>query len=231
MLKVKYGRKEIEFRHEIDENLIEGFISVDADEGVVFRTPSISDEEAKEHVSKKVRWINEKLKLVSQNTIESVTTGSRTTYLGKNYYTEIIQDSDVKDAKVLFTGSKIEIYMNPEVQDKQESILIALEEFYKAKAYEKIMQRIGRQIKNTGLNPTEIKVRKLEKRWGSCTKANKVIYNYEIAKLPFSLMDYVIIHELCHIEVKDHSKDFWSLVSRHVSNYQELEEKLNATRF
>lgn len=230
MLKVKYGRKEIEFKHEIDNNLIDGYISVDANEGVVFRTPMISDEEAKEHVSKKVRWINEKLKLVSQSPVESVKTGSRTKYLGKNYYTEIIQDNYVKEAKVLFTGSKIEIYLNPDVQDRQESILIALEEFYKAKAYEKITQRINKHIENTGFEPTEIKIRKLEKRWGSCTNSNKVIFNYEIAKLPFSLIDYIIIHELCHIKEKNHSKEFWNTVGKFVLNYNELEQQLSETK-
>ena len=226
MLKVKYGRKEIEFKHEIDDNLIDGYISVDANDGVVFRTPMISDEEAKEHISKKAKWINNKLSLVSKNADEAIKTGSRIKYLGKNYYSEIINDSDISGAKTLFTGSKIKIYVNPEVQDKQESILIAIEEFYRAKAHEKITQRINKHIQNTGFEPAEIKIRKLEKRWGSCTNSNKVIFNYEIAKLPFSLIDYIILHELCHIKEKNHSKEFWSLVSKFVVNYETLEEKL-----
>lgn len=226
MLKVKYGSKEIEFKHEIDETLTDGYISVDAYDGVVFRTPIISDDEAKEHVSKKAKWINNKLKLVSKSSNEAIKTGSRVKYLGKNYYTEIISDTDVIEAKALFTGSRIKIFVNPNVADKQESLLIAIEEFYKSKAYEKIMQRINQHIKNTGLEPTEVKIRKLEKRWGSCTNTNKVIFNYEIAKLPFSLIDYVIIHELCHIKEKNHSKEFWSLVSKFVVNYEMLEENL-----
>jgi predicted metal-dependent hydrolase len=230
MPKVKYGRKEIDFRHEVDDRLKDGYISVDAEEGVVFKSPVISNEEALKHVSKKAGWINKKLNQVAKKSVENISTGSRIMYLGKNYYTEIIQDRDVKEAKVLFTHSKFEIYINPDVEDKQEAILIALEEFYKAKAYEKIMQRINKHIKNTGFEPKEIKVRKLEKRWGSCTKDNTVIYNYEIAKLPFSLMDYVIIHELCHIKAKDHSKEFWNIVGKFVPNYKELEEKLDEAK-
>lgn len=227
MLKVKYGRKEIEFKHEIDESLKAGYISVDAYEGVVFRTPVISDDEAKEHVSKKAKWIDKKLKLVSKSSDEAIKTGSRIKYLGKNYYTEIISDTDVIEPKALFTGSRIKIFVNNNIDDKQEAILIAIEEFYKSKAYEKIMQRINQHIKNTGLEPTEVKIRKLEKRWGSCTNSNKIIFNYEIAKLPFSLIDYVIIHELCHIKEKNHSKEFWGLVSKFVGNYETIEERLN----
>ena len=230
MPKVMYGRKEIEFKHEIDETLTAGFISVDAEEGVVFRTPLITDEEAKEHVSKKARWIKKKLNLVCKDDVETIKTGSRIKYLGKNYYTEIINDTEVPVAKVLYTGSKIQIYVNPDTQDKQEAILIAIDEFYKSKAHEKIMQRINKHIKNTGFEPTEIKIRKLEKRWGSCTNGNKVIFNYEIAKLPFSLIDYVIIHELCHIKEKNHSKDFWNTVGKFVLNYKELEEKLEQAK-
>lgn len=230
MLKVKYGSKEIEFKHEIDETLTDGYISVDAYEGVIFRTPLISDDEAKEYVSKKAKWINNKLKLVSKNLVQAIKTGSRIKYLGKNYYTEIISDTGVIEAKALFTGSRIKIFVNPKIDDKQEAILIAIEEFYKSKAYEKIMQRINQHIKNTGFEPTEIKIRKLEKRWGSCTNGNKVIFNYEIAKLPFSLIDYVIIHELCHIKEKNHSKDFWNTVGKFVLNYKELEEKLEQAK-
>ena len=64
------------------------------------------------------------------------------------------------------------------------------------------------------LYPTDINFRKLKRRWGSCTFDNKVIFNYNIIQLPELYSDYIIIHELAHIKVKNHSKDFWGLVEK-----------------
>ena len=66
----------------------------------------------------------------------------------------------------------------------------------------------------------------MEKRWGSCTETNNTIINTEVVKLPFTLVDYVIIHELCHTRVKNHSKEFWVELSRHIPNWKELDEKV-----
>lgn len=66
MPKVKYGKTEIDYRHEIDNTLKDGYISVDSQEGVVFKSPLLNDDEAQKYVSKKARWIHKKLKQVEQ---------------------------------------------------------------------------------------------------------------------------------------------------------------------
>jgi len=71
-----------------------------------------------------------------------------------------------------------------------------------------------------------LKIRKLEKRWGSCTVSNNIIINLESIKLPFSLIDYLIVHELVHTKVKNHSKEFWSELSKHIPNWKELDDKM-----
>jgi len=58
----------------------------------------------------------------------------------------------------------------------------------------------------------------LEKRRGSCTPTDNIIINLEAIKLPFSLIDYLIVHELVHTKIKDHSKDFWAELSKHIRN-------------
>jgi len=67
----------------------------------------------------------------------------------------------------------------------------------------------------------------MKKRWGSCTKANRIIINIEAMRLPFTLIDYLLIHELCHTKIKDHSKAFWAELSTYVSNWKALDEKVN----
>ena len=66
----------------------------------------------------------------------------------------------------------------------------------------------------------------MSKRWGSCTADNQIIINVEAVKLPYTLIDYLILHELCHTKVKDHSKAFWAELSKHQPNWRELDDKI-----
>ena len=56
---------------------------------------------------------------------------------------------------------------------------------------------------------------------------NNIILNTEAIKLPYTLIDYLITHELCHIKVKDHSKKFWAELSKHSANWRILDERIN----
>jgi predicted metal-dependent hydrolase len=72
--------------------------------------------------------------------------------------------------------------------------------------------------------------RKQAKRWGSCSPRNNIVINTEAIKLPFTLIDYLIVHELCHVRHKDHSKAFWGEVRKYLRNWKELDEKMAGLR-
>ncbi len=78
----------------------------------------------------------------------------------------------------------------------------------------------------TGLNYKEIKIRKMKSIWGSCSIDNKICLNLYLANLPSQLQYYVVLHELCHTIEKNHSKNFWNLVSRYWSNAITLDKEL-----
>lgn len=71
-----------------------------------------------------------------------------------------------------------------------------------------------------------IHFRAMKKRWGSCTISNNIIINVEAVKLSYTLIDYLIIYELCHTKVKDHSKKFWAELSKYLPNWKQLDEKM-----
>ena len=79
------------------------------------------------------------------------------------------------------------------------------------------------------MSPAGISVRSFKSRWGSCDKKGEVVFNWNIIKAPHSIVDYVVIHELCHLIHPNHSKDFWQLVYRFDTDYlwhrQWLKEK------
>ena len=69
-------------------------------------------------------------------------------------------------------------------------------------------------------------IRKLDKRWGSCTKKGNIVINAELIKAPINCIDYVLIHEICHLKHHDHSTKFWTLLNKYCPDWAVLKQKL-----
>jgi predicted metal-dependent hydrolase len=224
MRRVQYGRKWIPYSIQIKEGLKSHYISVDEKSGVILKGRKVPAEKADKLVLKKAGWILDKLAIVSNPKHGKIVTGSRIPYLGKSYYVQVIPKSGISKSTVEFTHSLFRIYTNPKT--KQEDIELAIHDFYKEKAIEKIPPRLQKICLKTNLGHNGLHFRKMSKRWGSCTPQNKLIINPDAMKLPYTLIDYLLIHELCHTKVKDHSKAFYAELSKHVTNWKELDEKI-----
>ena len=70
------------------------------------------------------------------------------------------------------------------------------------------------------VNPSQIIVKNLKNRWGSATEKGIINLNMNLIKAPEGIIDYIIIHELCHFIIKEHSHLFWSLLKKYVVNYK-----------
>ncbi|MBN2861569.1 MAG: M48 family metallopeptidase [Bacteroidales bacterium] len=75
-------------------------------------------------------------------------------------------------------------------------------------------------------SPSGLVVRRLKSRWGSCTSKRKITLNSELIKLDPALVEYVIIHELCHLKHHNHGKDFYNLLEELVPDYKSLRKEL-----
>ncbi|WP_281777952.1 M48 family metallopeptidase [Croceibacter atlanticus] len=225
MPSIKYGDKTIEYSILEKESLKSHYITVEKNKGVTLKGKPVSLEKSQKLVSKKAKWILEKLKLVEDIGVETIETGSRIQYLGRKYYVEIIADSSIDNIQIDFTESKFQVKThNKDIQQRE--LIEAFNTFFKTKAIEKIAPRIKKWSKKTGLSYENVKFRQLEKRWGSCTPSNTIVINIEAIKLPFSLIDYLIVHELVHTKVKSHSKEFWAELAKHIPNWKELDSKM-----
>ncbi|QXP72900.1 M48 family metallopeptidase [Tenacibaculum sp. AHE15PA] len=225
MPSVTYGHKTIDYTILEKEQLKSHYITVEKAAGVVLKGKLISEISAEQLILKKAKWILDKLELVSSIGDEDIVTGTRIQYLGRKYYVEVIKKEDAEVITIDFTESKFKVYI-PQHLNNQQAIKKAFNDFIIVKAKEKIAPRIRKWSKKTGLEFNELKFRQLEKRWGSCTPSNNIIINVDAIKLPFSLIDYLIVHELVHTKVKSHSKEFWAELSKHIQNWKELDERM-----
>ena len=227
MPSVQYGDKTIPYTVLESPGLKAHYLSVEREHGVVLKGRRLPRLEADRMVLKKARWVLEKLELVRSVREGDIVTGSRIGYLGRQYYAEVIYEEGLVGASIEFNHSRFRIKVAPG-EGAQEAIQEALKVFFRAKAVEKITPRIRKWSVETGLVYEAFKLRTMEKRWGSCTASNTILLNPSVIQLPFSLIDYVIVHELCHTKVKDHSKEFWAELSRHMANWKELDARIQA---
>jgi predicted metal-dependent hydrolase len=225
MPRVQYGSQMIEYTTLVRGGLKSHYISVQKGEGVVLRGKEVPVEQADQLILKKARWILDKLELVKSIGDEDIVTGSRIQYLGRKYYVEVIINNSLEKVNIDFTESKFRVSV-PISLNNQGELKQAFENFIKQKAKEKISARVSKWSQKTGLEFNELKFMKLEKRWGSCTPSNNILINIDAVKLPFSLIDYLIVHELVHTRIKNHSKEFWAELSKHIPNWKELDDKM-----
>ena len=222
---IDYGTQTIEFEVQRKKACKNTYITVERDIGVVVKTNvDISIEELKTLVKSKAKWILKKFEEIGQSIdYGKIITGSRLFYMGKSYYIELLKE-DRMNYEIEFIHSKFIIKTPPNAEQKNLNEII--EEFYKQKAQEKITQLVNKYSDIMKLFPVKLYFKSSKTKWASCSASNKISFNPEVMKLSSSLIKYVVIHELAHIQYKNHSRDFWNLVKKNMSDYQKKEEML-----
>ncbi len=96
-----------------------------------------------------------------------------------------------------------------------------LAHWYRVEANEYIQERCSFFAQKIGTQYASVRISSAKKRLGSCDQSNRLNFSWHLMKSPKDVIDYVVVHELCHIEIKNHSKDFWQEVKAYFPNYQE----------
>jgi predicted metal-dependent hydrolase len=96
----------------------------------------------------------------------------------------------------------------------------AIERWYRRAARDEIAPRLDAAVAALGTSYAKLTIRNQRTRWGSCSSTGSMSFNWRLLLAPEAVLDYVVWHEACHLQVMDHSPRFWRLVQRHCPDFQ-----------
>jgi len=88
------------------------------------------------------------------------------------------------------------------------------------------LEYVKKYSSKMNLYPSKVSFRFNKTRWGSCSAKNNLTFNYYLAKLPYELIEYVVVHELAHIKHKNHSREFWAEVEKYLPDVKKRRKLL-----
>lgn len=222
---IQFGSKTIEFCLEYSDRKSLG-ITVTPEMEVLVKAPiDTSIEKVKEKIRKKAPWIIKQqsffLSFQPKTPKRKYISGETHLYLGRQYRLQI-QIGDEESVKL--KGKFIEVIATEKSRAKD---LVNDWYFQHAKSkFQAIAQPLIEKFKKHNVEPSSIVLREMPTRWGSCTPKGKIILNPELIKAPKGCIEYVIIHELCHLIHLDHTQKFLDLQTREMREWEKWKMKL-----
>lgn len=201
-------------------------LSVLKDGSVVVKAPiRMRDEVIIKFVEDKQEWIKSKLFLVNKtiNKFEDVVSYKSFLLYGNKY---TLLASDVKRIE---TNDKFQIVFPQKTEP--EKILKLIKSWYKKVAKQVLQDRLEYIESRIKLKSMIMKIGDSKGRWGSCNSKGVINLNFRVIMLPPAIIDYVIVHELCHLVEMNHSKNFWKLVESFLPNVDNLKAEIKEYSF
>ena len=224
---ITYGSSTIEFELIYTNRKTLG-ITVHPDLSVQVKAPlDASREKIFEKVEKRAAWILEQrryfLALQPSRVKYLYKSGETHYYLGRQYRLKIVEG---KAEEVRYKGR----YLHIETMNKApQHVKQLLDNWYRERAKIKFAQYaepLIERFKKYDVEPKELYVQRMKYRWGSCTAEGNIILNPKLVKAPIACIEYVIIHELCHLVHRNHTKAFYALQSREMPDWEKWKDRL-----
>ena len=154
--------------------------------------------------------------------------GETLPYLGRNMRT-VFETADVRAPEVRFDHWQFSIKVPRGLDDNQhyERVRKAVVAWYRGRAAIRLRAGVKKWLPRFGGGePPEVLIRDQRQRWGSCAPDGTLRFNWRVVMLAPALVDYVIVHELAHLTIRNHSDDYWRLVNRVMPDAQVRRRKL-----
>lgn len=222
MPEVTFGEQKIEFERLASKSKNTITIRVDSGKNVSVQAPAdLAEGELARIVKTKTPWIIDKFQRIDEiqgfeNTREFVS-GESFLYKGKLLRLKVIPSSEAEE---VYTDTTT-IFCKTKIGTVPHQVERLLDEWYKQKAKQYLESRVLRFSNKFKKKPSTVRIRNQSLRWGSCTKNSEILLNWKIIMAPPSIIDYVIIHELAHLQEKNHTEKFWEILKSTMPNYEE----------
>lgn len=201
-------------------------ILVNPDGSVLLKSPvNATLEQIRNKVHKRADWILRQRRFFESlgipTTKRKYVSGESHLYLGRQYMLRVIK-SDVN--AVHYQNNIIEI----ECRHKKNAGIL-LQTWYRKRANIKFMEyatQIVERFSVYGVQPQLISIKNMDRRWGYCTITGKIFLNPQLICAPRACIEYVIIHEMCHLVHRNHTKDFYALLEKEMPHWEKWKTKL-----
>ena len=227
---LKFGREKIKiFLSFTDRKNLK--ISVHPDQKVTVDAPIGKKlDDVLSRVIKRAPWIVRQKNYFEQfqplPTKRQYISGETHFYLGRQYRLKIVKSSQ-NDVKLI--GRYFYIYTNnPNNRDKIKKLLDNWYCGHAEKIFTRRFERCYNIVKKYKISRPGIRLRKMTKRWGSCTKSGTINLNTELVKVSLYCIDYVIIHEICHLKVPNHGNAFYGFLSKCLPDWKQRKERIQS---
>lgn len=206
--------------------------SIDVENEVVrVSIPStLSDQRVEALITQRMPWIQSKLdeqrRATPRRNVEYID-GESISYLGRNYRLKlehgITKSAKLKNGKLVVNipaaraNGRFERYIRTTVED-----------WYKKQALKHFQEKSARYGKQIGVKPKSIDISDFKARWGSCSPEGDITYHWRVIAASHRIVDYIVVHELCHLIEHSHSPRYWQLVENIMPDYRERREWLKS---
>lgn len=222
---ITYGSTFIAYKIEYVQRKTLGIV-VYPDGSVVLKAPiGVSIEEINKKVRRRTAWILRQKRYFESfgvpTTERQYVNGESHLYLGRQYMLRIREGNN---NSVHYQNNILEI----ECQHKENSGKI-LQQWYCERAKVKFAEYarpIIEQFKIYNVQPKSIMIKEMKNRWGYCTSDGKIFLNPQLIGAPRSCIEYVITHEMCHLVHRNHTKEFYALLTKEMPHWEKLKNKL-----
>ena len=222
---IQYGSRKIDFSVKYSDRKTLG-ITVTPELKVLVKAPADTTvEKIKAKLLKRAPWIIKQqsffLSFYPRTPERRYVAGETHLYLGRQYLLKVETN---KTDSVKLKGRFIEVQTSDRSKVKE-----LVKEWYLDHAQSKLVEiskPLVEKFERYNVKPSSIVLREMATRWGSCTSAGKIILNPELIKAPRGCIEYVIIHELCHLVYRDHTRKFIELQTKVMPDWEKWKMKL-----
>jgi predicted metal-dependent hydrolase len=195
---------------------------------VVAPVKGVSDKRIAQFVQEKRQWIEQTLAKIAQTTEShgspipsAYPEGTEILYRGQAYRLSL-QATKLKRLKIEFTDHFIVHLPDGLLREQQgEAIKKTLLQWLKQQTLLQVQIAVSQHAERKQLFPRSITIKSQKSRWGSCGYHGDININWLLILAPPEVLEYVVVHELCHIQVRNHSQQFWDLVTEHLPDYKQ----------